>query len=66
LGAAGGLDLLVDALALLLGEVADLHERVDEEAQAQLGRQASGAGVGRIDQPHILQVGHDVADRSRG
>ena len=57
------LHLAVDALALLRREVADLHHRIDEEAQAELGRQPPGARMRRVDQPHVLQVRHDVADR---
>ena len=57
----GGPDLCLDALALVDGEIADLEERVDEEAQADLRRQAPGAGMGRVDQPGMLQIRHDVA-----
>ena len=58
---AAALHLCLDALALVDGEIADLEERVDEEAQADLRRQAPGAGMGRVDQPGMLQVRHDVA-----
>src|SRR5712691_90669 len=63
--ASGGLDLGFDGAALVLGEVADLQERVDEEAQPKLGGQAAGAGVRRIDEAERLQVRHDVAHRRR-
>ena len=36
---------------------------IDEEAQAQIGRQAAGTGVRRGDQARVLQVHHHVADR---
>jgi hypothetical protein len=52
----------LDALALLLGEVADLEQAVDEEFQPGIGRQAAGRGMRRVEQAEILQVGHDVAD----
>ncbi len=63
----GGRDLALDGTAArsCSAEVADLHQRVDEEAQAELGRQPAGRGVRRIDQPELLQVLHDVADRGR-
>ena len=47
----------------LFGEVADLHQRIDEEAQAELGRQPAGRGMRRIDQAELLEVRHHVADR---
>ena len=62
---AGGGDLRLDRLAVVLGEIADLHQRVDEEAQAPLGRQPARRGVRRIDEPGMLQVRHDVAHRGR-
>jgi len=37
-------------------EVADLHQRVDEEAQAELGRQSPGRRVRRINKAELLQV----------
>ena len=55
----------LDLPALLGREVADLQQRVDEEAQAELGRQPAGRGVRRVDQAELLEVGHDVADRGR-
>ena len=47
------------------GEVADLEQAVDEQAQADLGRQAPGRCVRGKDQAEMLQVRHDVADRGR-
>ena len=42
---AGAGHLRLDRAAVCLGEVADLHQRIDEEAQAQFGRQPPGRGV---------------------
>ena len=64
-GLAGGGDLALDGDAVGLAEIADLHQRIDEEPQAELGRQPAGRGVRRIDQAELLQVLHDVAHRSR-
>ena len=61
---AGAGDLGLDLAPLALVEVADLHQRIDEEAQAQLRRQPPGRGVRRIDQAELLEVRHDVAHRS--
>ena len=52
----------LDALALVLGEVADFQQAVDEQAQPGIGRQAAGRGVRGVEQAEVLQVGHDVAD----
>ena len=60
-----GLDLRLDLPALVGRQVADLEERVDEEAEAEFGRQPPGRGVRRVDQAELLEVGHDVADRGR-
>ena len=59
-------DLGLDRPAVLLGQIADLHQRVDEEAQPELGRQPSCRGVRRIDQPELLEIRHDVAHRGGG
>ena len=47
--------------ALVLVHIADLQQRIDEEAQADLGRQAPGAGVRRIDEAEFLEILHDIA-----
>ena len=60
---AGGRDLRFDRAAVVLGEVADLHQRIDEEAQTQFGRQPAGRGVRRIDEAELFEVRHDVAHR---
>ena len=62
---AGGGDLRLDRLAVVLGQVADLHQRIDEEAQAPLGRQPARRGVRRIDEAELFEVRHDVAHRGR-
>jgi hypothetical protein len=44
-------------LAPLVGrQAADLEQAVDEQAQAHLGRQPSGRGVGGIDEARRLQI----------
>ena len=58
-------DLAFDGGAILVAEIADLHQRIDEKPQAELGRQPSRRGVGRIDQAQLLEVLHDVAHRGR-
>ena len=54
-----------DVAPVAVGEIADLHQRIDEKAQAQFGRQPAGGGVRRIDQPELLEVRHDVAHGRR-
>ena len=54
-----------DRAAVVLVQVADLHQRIDEEAQAHFGRQPSGRGMRRIDQAELLEIRHHVADRGR-
>ena len=49
----------------LRGEVADLEQPVDEQAQAELRRQPPRRGVRRGDEAELLQVRHHVADRGR-
>src|SRR5205823_13071205 len=44
-----------------LAEVADLQQRVDDEAQAEFGRQSPGRRVRRINETELLQVRHHVA-----
>ncbi len=58
----GGPNLAVDPRPFLPAEIAELQQRVDEEAQALLGRKPPGAGVGRVDKPELLEVLHHVAD----
>jgi hypothetical protein len=58
-------DLRLDAPALLLRQVAKLHEGVDEEAQAFLRRQAAGGDMRRIDEAELFEVAHDIADGGR-
>ena len=65
LGGAGGGDLRLDRLAVVLGHVTDLHQCIDEEAQAAFGRQAAGRGVRRIDEAELFEVRHHVAHRGR-
>ena len=63
--ASGAGHLGLDIAALLLRDLADFQHRIDEEAQADLGRQTAGAGVGGMDQAERFQIGHDVSDRGR-
>ena len=61
-GALAG-DVRLDLPAVLAGEIADLEQAVDEQPQTELRRQATGRSMRRHDQPELLQVRHDVADR---
>jgi hypothetical protein len=54
-----------DGAFVVLGDIADLQQAVDEQAQARMGRQAPGAGVGRAQQAKRGEVLHGVADRGR-
>ena len=62
---ARGRDLRLDRLAVVLGEIADLHQGVDEEAQPHLGRQPAGRGMRRVDEAELLEIRHDIAHRGR-
>ena len=63
--ARGGGDLRVDACALVLLDIADLQQRIDEEAQADLGRQPPGADMRRVDEAEFLEILHHIAHRGR-
>ena len=54
-----------DRLALVLGEFAEMQQPVDEQAQAEIGRQPAGRGMRREQQAGLGQVRHDVADGRR-
>jgi len=56
-------DLGLHRAAVVLGEIADLHQGIDEEAQPKLGRQPPGGGMRRVDEAELLQVRHHVAHR---
>ena len=60
-----GLELTFDRLALRLGQIADLHQRIDEKAQSQFCRQPARGGVRRVDQSQLLKIRHHVAHRGR-
>jgi hypothetical protein len=51
---AGALGL--DRPTLLVRQAADLEQPVDVEAQARLGGQPAGRGVGRVEEAQLLQV----------
>ncbi len=53
----------LDLAPLLLGDVAELQQAVDEQAQPRMGGQPPGRGVGRRQQAQLRQVLHGVADR---
>ena len=58
-------ELHFDGAPLLFGEIADFHQRIDEEAKPELGRQTAGRGVRCVDQAELLEILHDVAHRRR-
>ena len=58
-------DLSFDRIAIMFGEIADLHQGVDEKPQTDLGRQPAGRSMRRVDQSELLEIRHDVAHRSR-
>ena len=63
--AARRLDLRLDHAALLVGEIAEFHEGIDEEAQPLLRRKPARRDMRRIDEAEMLQIAHDVAHRRR-
>ena len=60
-----GTKIRFDPPPLAVAEVADLEKSVDKEPQAELRRQAAGAGMGGEDETQFLQVLHHIAHRSR-
>jgi hypothetical protein len=62
----GRANLTVDPRAILAAKVAEFEKRIDEEPEPMLGRKASCARMGRIDQPQLLQVLHHIADGGGG
>ena len=63
-GPVGARHLGIDVGALLGRNRADLQERIDEEAQAHIGRHPPGARMRRIDESRFLKIHHDVANGS--
>ena len=57
--------LAVDARPLLAPEIAEFEQRVDEQSQALLRRQAPGAGVRGVDEPELFEILHHIANRRR-
>ena len=57
--------LAVDARPLLASQIAELEQRVDEQPQALLRRQAPGAGVRSVDEAELLEILHHIANRGR-
>ena len=62
---ADGGKLALDRLPLRFGEIAELHQGIDEEPQAEFGRQPACRGMRRVDQAKLLEIGHHVAHRGR-
>ena len=58
-------DLGLDLDPLVRAQFAHVQQRIDEEAQALVGGQATSGGVRRVDQPQVLEILHDVAHRGR-
>ncbi len=56
-------DLAVNVAALICRQRPGLHQRVDEQPQAQMGRRAPGRAMRGVHQPERHQIGHGVADR---
>jgi hypothetical protein len=55
-----------DAAAVVLCEIAELHQAVDVKTDALFGRQSSGGCVRRIEQAGLLEIRHGVADAGGG
>jgi hypothetical protein len=62
---AGRLALRFDVRTLVARQVADFQDAVDEQPQPRLRRQPARRGVRRIQQPQLLEIRHDIADRRR-
>src|SRR6202011_1240782 len=62
---ADGSKLALDRLPLRFGEIANLHQGVDEKSQTKFGGQPAGGSMRRVDQAELLEIGHHVADRGR-
>ena len=62
---AGLAAFLLDGQTLVGRQIADLQEGIDIEPETGLGRQAPGAGMGRVQQADVFQVRHHVAHRGR-
>ena len=65
---AGGLVLAEDLRNRLLrgfGQVVDFEQAVDEKPVAGYRGNPPGRGMRRIDETHVFQPGHDIADRRR-
>ena len=60
-----GVDLFLDGRTLFARQIANLQHAVDEQPQALLRRHPARAGMGRIEQPHLLQISHHIANGSR-
>ena len=61
----GARHLSFDRAPILFRQVADLHQRVDEETEAQFGRKSPRRSMGRVNQPELFQVRHHVPDGGR-
>ena len=63
--AACSFHLRLDDPALFVGQIANLHEGIDEKAQPLLRRQPAGRDMRRVDEAEVLQIAHHVAHRRR-
>ncbi len=59
---AGSGDLLVDRATLVLGQPAGLHQVIDVEAVAAVGRDAPGRGVRLMEVAEVLEIRHHVPE----
>src|SRR5215510_704350 len=55
----------LDRAPILFRQVANLHQGIDEETEAQLGWKPAGRSVRSEYEPELFQVGHHVADGGR-
>ena len=58
-------DLGVDAGPLVGCHSADFQQASTKNRKPCFGRHAAGTGMGRKDEPGVLKVHHDIADRGR-
>ena len=64
--AGGAFDLFVDVAFVAGADLARRHQAFDVEAVGGFGGDPAGRGVGLPEVPHLLEVGHGVADAGSG